>query len=151
MTAYERTGWRDEAISGRHRQWGFNCPAVDLDFLVVEYNLGLPVALIEYKHKQAIMPSAQHPTYRALRDLADNYSGGPLPFMLVFYDPEVWSFRVYPLNDVSRSFYSQVPDYTDGCIHLTERRYVKSLYHMRKLKVDERVLSACMDVIGEAA
>lgn len=148
---HERTGWRDQEISGRHRQWGFNCPAVDLDFLVVEYNLGLPVALIEYKHKQARMPDPQHATYRALMHLADNYADGPLPFMLVFYDPSVWSFRVYPLNHVSRVFYGQASEFDGTCIHLTERRYVKSLYHMRKLKVDERVLSACMDVLEEVA
>ena len=151
MSANERTGWRDQEISGRHRQWGFNCPAVDLDFLVVEYNLGLPVALIEYKHKQAWMPNADHPTYRALKDLADNYADGPLPFLLVFYDPDVWSFKVYPLNEVSEAFYRQVPEYDGTCVHLTERRYVKSLYHMRKLKVDERVLAVCMDVLEGAA
>jgi hypothetical protein len=151
VTAYERTGWRDEAISGRHRQWGFNCPAVDLDFLVVEYNLGLPVGLVEYKHVNARMPNPEHPTYRALRDLADNYAEGPLPFMLVFYQPDVWSFRVYPLNDVSRTFYSLAPEYDGVSIHLTERRYVKSLYHMRQLKVDERVLLSCMDRLPEVA
>ncbi len=32
----ERTGWRDEKISQRHREWGYNCPAVDLDFEVVD-------------------------------------------------------------------------------------------------------------------
>jgi hypothetical protein len=151
MTAYERTGWRDEAISGRHRQWGFNCPAVDLDFLVVEYNLGLPVGLVEYKHVNARMPDPQHPTYRALKDLADNYAGGPLPFMLVFYRPDVWSFRVHPLNDVSRRFYAQSADFDGVSIHLTERRYVKSLYLMRSLKVDERVLSACRDTLAAVA
>lgn len=150
MTAYERSGWRDESISARHRQWGFNCPAVDIDFLAVEYSHAVPFALVEYKHTQAQMPDEDDPNIRALKYLADNQADGPLPFMLVFYDPEVWSFRVYPFNDASRSFYSQAPDYTDGCIHLTERRYVKSLYHMRKMKVDERVLSACMDVIGKA-
>ena len=46
----ERTNWRDQELSARHRTWGFNCPAVDLDFLMVEYNIGKPVGLIEYKH-----------------------------------------------------------------------------------------------------
>jgi hypothetical protein len=151
MTAYECTGWRDQEISGRHRQWGFNCPAVDLDFLVVEYNLGLPVGLVEYKHESARMPDPKHPTYRALRDLADNYAGGALPFMLVFYRPTVWSFRVYPLNEVSQQFYAQSPDYDGVSIHLTERRYVKSLYRMRQLTVDDRVLMACQDRLPEVA
>lgn len=145
----ERTGWRDEEISGRHRQWGFDCPAVDVDFLVVEYNLGLPVALVEYKHKQARMPDPQESSLRAILNLADKYSDGPLPFMLVFYDPSVWSFKVYPMNDASRVFYGQAPEFDGTSIHLTERRFVKSLYLMRQLKVDEVVLSACMDVMPD--
>jgi hypothetical protein len=31
----------------------FNCPAVDLDFVMAEHNHGLPVALIEYKERHA--------------------------------------------------------------------------------------------------
>jgi len=34
MTAHERTGFRDEALSRRHREWGINCPAVDVDWLL---------------------------------------------------------------------------------------------------------------------
>jgi hypothetical protein len=150
MSAFERSGWRDQEISGRHRRWGFNCPAVDLDFLMVEYNLGLPVGMVEYKHHQASMPNTEHPTYRALRDLADGYKAGPLPFILAFYWPDVWSVRVHPMNDVSHDFYSQVPDYDGTSVQLTERRYVKSLYLMRKLKVDERVLKNCLDDLPEA-
>lgn len=54
MSAYERSGWRDMELSGRHRIWGFNCPAVDLDFLMVEYNLGIAIAVVEYKHLSLI-------------------------------------------------------------------------------------------------
>jgi hypothetical protein len=38
--------WRDEAISQRHRLWGFNCPAVDIDFLMIEYDQGKPAACV---------------------------------------------------------------------------------------------------------
>ena len=31
----ERTGWRDEKLSQRHRMWGWDCPAVDIDFLLL--------------------------------------------------------------------------------------------------------------------
>jgi len=31
-------------LSDRHRQWGDDCPMVDLDFLMCEYNHGVPVA-----------------------------------------------------------------------------------------------------------
>ena len=62
----ERTGWRDQAISLRHRTWGFNCPGVDFDFLMLEYSTGKPVAVVEYKHYRARMPDREHPNYRAL-------------------------------------------------------------------------------------
>ena len=102
----ERTGWRDESISARHRHWGFNCPAVDLDFLIVEYNVGKPVGLIEYKHNKARMPIIEHPTYRALSTLADGYRE-PLPFLVAFYWPDIWAFRLLPINETAQEhFYS---------------------------------------------
>ena len=47
----ERTNWRDEALSQRHRQWGWNCPGLDLDFVFLEYDKGRAVAVVEYKTK----------------------------------------------------------------------------------------------------
>lgn len=122
----ERTAWRDQSISQRHREWGFNCPAVDLDFLVVEYNLGKPVGVIEYKHHQARMPDHKHATYRALTELAD---AGGLPFLLVFYWPEIWAFRTHPGNKQAQKMF------TRGEL-LTERQYVSRLYEMRQLVLD---------------
>lgn len=121
----ERTGWRDESISARHREWGFNCPAVDLDFLVTEYNVGKPVALIEYKHYRARFPELQHPTYRALSALADGYCE-PLPFLVAFYWPEIWAFRILPVNEVAQKHFSAGET-------LCERDFVIRLYRLRRL------------------
>lgn len=121
----ERTGWRDEAISGRHRHWGFNCPAVDLDFLVAEYNVGKPVALIEYKHSQARLPIIEHPTYRALSALADGYRE-PLPFIIAFYWPEIWAFRLLPINETAQEHFHSGET-------LCERDFVQRLYRLRRL------------------
>lgn len=129
MTAHERTGWRDQQISERHRIWGFNCPAVDLDFLMVEYNLGAPVALVEYKDRRARKPDLNHATYRAINQLANI---AELPFLIAFYWPECWAFRVSPVNARAKLVYR-------GDILLTERRFVKSLYHLRGLKIEEQV------------
>lgn len=122
----ERTGWRDEAISSRHRVWGFNCPAVDLDFLVAEYNVGKPVALIEYKHNLAWIPNLQHATYRALSDLADGYRDAPLPFLVVFYWPDLWAFRVLPVNTVAHEHFITGDTFS-------EREFVRRLYRLRRL------------------
>lgn len=133
----ERTEWRDLDLSKRHRAWGFNCPAVDLDFLMVEYNLGKAVVIVEYKHFRASMPNVQHPTYRALADLADNYSGinGGLPFIVVFYWPDSWAMRVYPINGKAKLLLHQV-----ACRDMSEREYVTMLYQIRALAIEQSVL-----------
>jgi hypothetical protein len=125
----ERTGWRDAALSLRHREWGFNCPAVDLDFLMVEYNIGKPVGLIEYKHNRARIPDLNHPTYRALTELADI---AELPFILAFYWSGIWAFRVHPVNDVAKSRFR----YQEL---LTEREFVTRLYELRRLVLNKHL------------
>lgn len=122
----ERTGWRDAGISARHRLWGFNCPAVDLDFLVAEYNIGKPVGLIEYKHFRASPPLLKHATYRALSDLADGYRNDPLPFLIAFYWPEIWAFKILPVNVSANNHFHA------GEI-LCEREFVMRLYRLRRL------------------
>jgi len=120
----ERTGWRCQKISARHREWGYNCPAVDLDFMVAEYNHGLPVALIEYKDIHAREPVLEQPTYKALAALANGYEK-PLPFLIVFYCPDDWWFRIIPGNDLAKRIY-------EGRTILSEQRFVRSLYELRK-------------------
>lgn len=138
-TRQERTGWRDQEISSRHRLWGFNCPAVDLDFLVVEYNLGKPVGLIEYKHFNARTPDLKHATYMALRELSDI---GGLPFMVVFYWPGIWAFRVQPANEIALEHF-------DGVEVLTERNFVKRLYRMRRLVLSEHLQNKLNDQLPD--
>ena len=137
MTAHERTGWRDQQVSARHRRWGFNCPAVDLDFLMVEYHLGVPVAVVEYKHhlnRDGDQINLEHPTYRALGSLADATTAKPLPFLVVRYWPDTWAMRVRPVNARAREFL------LDGWTDMTERQYVAGLYRMRNLVADDAVL-----------
>lgn len=136
----ERTGWRCEKISARHREWGYDCPAVDLDFMVAEYNHGKPVALIEYKDRRARQPDLRHATYRALASLANGYIDlspdgpvpKPLPFLIAIYDSTDWWFRVIPVNERAREHYRHVLDKV-----ITEQRFVRSLYLLRKRVLDE--------------
>ena len=136
MSAEERTCWRDAEISARHREWGFNCPATDLDFLAVEYNVGLPVALVEYKKMPgARMPDVKHPTYRALNELANR---ARIPFLIAFYAVTPWWFQVWPVNDLAARHYQ------NGEL-LTERGYVSRLYHLRHLVIESSVLCCLSD------
>lgn len=126
----ERTGWRDQAISGRHRTWGVNCTAVDLDLVLVEYHLARPVAIVEYKHFRAKVELG-HANYRALRDLADRAG---LPFLIAFYWPETWAFRVHPMNDHALRHFEY------GGHLFNEREYVERLYRLRSIFIAETLL-----------
>lgn len=141
----ERTWWRDARISERHRLWGLNCPAVDLDFVLIEYNNCKPRALVEYKciGAQRIDPNSAN--CQTLVDLADGYRHGQLPCFIAQYNPGVWSFRMTPLNDAARKHYRHCAGET-----LSEQRFVKSLYLLRKDTLsddDKKLISQLNDKI----
>ena len=132
----ERTGWRDEGISARHRLWGWDCPAVDIDFLLLEYDKGKPVAIIEYKNDRATEQDAQHPSYRALRSLANSAS---VPFLEVRYTDDYSWYRILPRNLLARKHKS----YMDNAI--TEVEYVTFLYRLRNREAPPNVLMDLYD------
>jgi hypothetical protein len=140
MTAHERTGWRDQEISNRHRQWGFNCPGADLDFVMVEYNFGAPVAVVEYKHhKSNLIPNPSNPTIRAIGSLY-SADGQQLPLFIAKYWPESWAFRVCPYNEMARLMLM-----TDEWMDYTEREWVSLLYALRSQHLTNNVLSQLND------
>lgn len=118
----ERTGWRDEAISLRHREWGVSCPATDIDFLLVEYSSGEPKALIEYKMFTAAPTDYRSSQNRALRSLADK---ARLPLFVAYYWPETWSFQVYAFNDTAKLWLN------GNRVHMTEVDFVRLLHSVR--------------------
>jgi len=128
-TRLERNHWRDAQMSDRHRSWGFNCPCTDIDFLLVEYHIAKPVALIEYKHYKADFPNLAQASYRALEALADK---AQLPLLLTFYWPDIWAFRVYALNTFAMHYFSEQED-------LTESEYVARLHRMRRLVLSKEM------------
>jgi len=95
----ERTGWRDQGLSERHRRWGFDCPALDLDFVMLEYDRGEPTALVEYKHERAEPQYASHPSYRALSKLG---ARADIPVFAARYKDDFSEFLVVPLNDAAK-------------------------------------------------
>ena len=134
MAAEEQTGWRDEQISIRHRAWGADCPAADLDFVLVEYYFAKPVAIIEYKNTRN-PPDLTHPTIKAMSDLATRAG---LPFFVARYWPKTWAFVVVPVNDYARSYF------TDP-LPMTEREYVQFLYKLRRLSLAESLAGKLAD------
>lgn len=131
MTSWERTGWRDRELSSRHRRWGFDGPAVDLDFLLIEYHSAEPVAIVEYKHHQAARPALSHPSYQALLALAERIP--KLPLLVARYWPDTWAFEVTSVNPSAQRHFGP------ACC-LTERQYVTALHELRSSPAHERVL-----------
>lgn len=117
----ERTGWRDLSLSERHRRWGWDCPAVDLDFLFLEYDKGQPVAIVEYKHEKAQIQHASHPTYQAMINLGER---AYVPVFGVRYKDDFSQWRVTPLSEIAKRL---LPERKI----MTEREWVTFLYQLR--------------------
>ncbi len=121
----ERSGFRDEKLSKRHRMYGWNAPAQDLDF--IEYYHLKPIALIEYKHERAVIDVHSHQC-TVLKNLGDMAS---LPAFIAVYNDQ-YEYDVYPLNDLARK---TLKDWT----HLPEQRYVAFLYYLRGIKLTDEM------------
>jgi len=121
MVREERTHWRDARISARHRAWGWDCPAVDIDFLLLEYDGGKAMALVEYKHEHAPELRLAHPSVRAVVNLADR--AGLPAFVVRYADDFSWWFAT-PLNGRARTLLPEAR-------HLTEEEWVALLYRSR--------------------
>ena len=117
----ERTGWRDARISAQHRAWGYDCPALDIDFLMLEYDRGKAAALVEYKHEAAKELRLAHPSVRAIVDLADR--AGVPSFVTRYADDFAWWYPT-PLNARARALFPR-----QG--HLSEEQWVELLYRCR--------------------
>jgi hypothetical protein len=120
----------DRELSERHYKWGQNCPAVDLDFLMCEFNRGIPVVLVDYKWQGAPLGNTNGFTFRALASLYNEH-GDQLPFFIARYWPETWAFKVLPVNEPAQVWLA-----TDQWVPMTETQWVLGLYKMRKIALN---------------
>lgn len=81
-------------ISSKHRHWGWNCPGVDIDFLVV--NKESVRGLVEYKHQSYSTANVPRPTWSAFVHLADRTSIGAFK---TIYSGDYTAFKVYGWNE----------------------------------------------------
>ena len=130
--APERSGWRDLELSQRHRDWGFNAPAVDVDYFLA-YDNGKAAAMIEYKHARARGQDFTSRNYQAFVDVATR--AGIPAFSARYYPPTFW-FRVTPLNLLAAKFVSL--DYAD----MSELDYVTLYYHIRGSQIPPGIAAA---------
>jgi len=136
VTANERHNKRDDIISLKHRTWGFNVPAVDIDFLMIEYDQSIPKALIEYRHiNGAIRVDASIKAIIALANAAN------VPFFVVqyYYDTDngkLWKaatvdtpahFRILAMNPLAEQHWFTWDDHD----FIDEQAYRKWLHEIR--------------------
>ena len=139
MTANERHFKRDAILSAKHRTWGYNVPAVDIDFLMIEYDQSVAKALVEYRHiNGAVRVDA---SVKAIIDLADRAG---LPFFIVQYyyatdDGTRWKeatvdtpafFRITTMNKLAEQAY-----FSWGDEWMSEQQYREWLHEIRGRKV----------------
>lgn len=105
----EITGWRDLALNDEHRKWGWNCPAVDLDHLFLEYDKGIPVAVMEYKRETAPLQYLTDPTYRAIIELTKR---GCIPFFVVRYAKDFSWWKVRQANEFAEKILPEIKIFT---------------------------------------
>lgn len=119
--APERTGERDLDLSRRHRTWGWDAPALDVDFL--EYDHGHPVALIEYyRHGNGEGKQHDHPSMRALTELG-TLAG--IPVFTARYTTDFQHWWVEGLNERAAVWVG------GGKAFNSELEYVTFLYRLR--------------------
>lgn len=125
----------DRQLSDRHlRWWGDNCPAVDLDFLMCEFNHAVPVAIVDYKYWAADPEKTNERTYETLGGFYNKH-GDQLPFIVARYWPDTWAFKVLPVNSAAQGWFLDRFDTSHSAggdwLALTEREYVEALYVLR--------------------
>lgn len=134
----ERTNWRDEGISHRHRMWGYDCPAQDIDFLLMEYDKCKVVAIIEYKNTHALKQTKSKPQYRALIDLGDK---ARVPVFNVRYSDDYSQYTVTALNEFAVSALPTA-EQNPPRKTMTEKQYVSFLYWLRGRKAPAEIINS---------
>jgi hypothetical protein len=125
----ELSGKRDLWINDQHRNWGWDCPFVDFDFLGLEYDTCQAVVLIEYKDSRrpngqpTEPPNFEKANYKTLRNAANKLE---VPLLIVHYNSEWNCFKPFVGNDRAKQWVK-----APGLI-MSEIAYVTMLYDIRK-------------------
>ena len=122
MSRQERTGLRDLALNYRHREWGDNVPAIDVDYFI-EYDCSIARGVVEYKNEHADRQHSSHPNYRALINFCQPRIE-QLPLLAVRYSDDFSAWTVTALNE-------SAGEYQPTTTTMSEEEYVRLLYQIR--------------------
>lgn len=126
-------------ISIRHREYGYDVPAVDLDLLLVEYDHALPVAVIDFKFGLGTVVNLRHASMRALGQL-HSPAGEALPTFVVRYHDDPWRFAFEAVN--SQAIKTMTRLNIEPRKVLTEPQFVQVMYQLRGRDVPTSVRQA---------
>lgn len=113
----ERSLWRDRDLSVRHRSWGRELYATDLDFVEAGLN-AKPLAIIEAKYTDRWCWNDY--SIRIQRNLADK---AKLPFFVIRRFDN-YDFDVHPGNSFAR-------EYVKTAVRMTEKQFIELQYRLR--------------------
>ena len=141
MPIYDKNGvrqreakeWRDEWISERHRTWGYELPATDIDFMLLEYSGSKPIALIEYKTIGSMKYVGIDKVMRGHAPVSNLATMANLPSFICAYDQQRVIFWWKGTNKMGLSNLKQ--DVQDvNWIHMSEPKTIHFLQHLRGIK-----------------
>ena len=125
MSQHERTGWRDEEYSRRHRLYGKQLSMVDVDHFWFEFDNTNPVAGVECKEANAKEVTLQTYSIRCLINICDRLE---IPAIFLRYHKESEAEFIYdavvPLNTFAKNHFSRTSN-------MSEVEFVKLLYKIR--------------------
>lgn len=131
----ERSHWRDERLSLRHRLWGFDAPCVDVDWLVIEYDQSIPIALIDYKESSS--PRIQGPLDANARAIANLANYAKIPAYAVRYRLNLDKYEFYPIP-YNESGERKLP----AKRRMNEVEFVTWIYELRGRQPDANLLKS---------
>ena len=147
MTSNEQHYKRDAWLSSRHRTWGYNVPAMDVDFLMVEYDKCVPKGIIDYKHEHAILDL----TNVGAKTLCNLGNMASIPAFIVQYghsNQDGWwgevpedskpYFVIWPLNEHANRF--MLSNNLKSSEQINEISFVEFLYQLRGRKIPQFII-----------
>ena len=124
----EAKEWRDEWISERHRTWGYQLPATDIDFMLLEYSGSKPIALIEYKTIGSMKYVGTDKVMRGHAPVSNLADMANLPSFIVAYDINSIKFWVWATNN-----HAELELLGDDYEAISESKFVSFLKGLRGL------------------
>ena len=113
------------------QEMGWDCPAVDLDFLFLEYDHGNPIAIVEYKNEHARPQRASHPTYQAMIKLGTRAG---VPVIAARYASDFSWWKIVALNRLAQKW---IPKR----VQVTQKEWVELLYKLRGYEMPKKLFA----------